>query len=119
MDDNMIRLGIGFATGRKNFRKVMNSYIYGWVESGIVNKLQEKVSLNLFVAYDVDYSHTQSTDYTNLRQEIVDAFDEIVFIGSKHIRNREFENIEEDLELKKDVKLVFGNGYAGKRNVIL
>lgn len=97
----------------------MNSYIYGWVESGIVNKLQEKVSLNLFVAYDVDYSHTQSTDYTNLRQEIVDAFDEIVFIGSKHIRNREFENIEEDLELKKDVKLVFGNGYAGKRNVIL
>lgn len=35
------------------------------------------------------------------------------------MRRRELDNKEQDLEMKKDLKLVFGNGYAGKRNVIL
>ncbi|MFA9376176.1 MAG: hypothetical protein ACERKZ_05405 [Lachnotalea sp.] len=119
MEEKVIKLAIGFATGRKNFRKVMNSYIYSWNESGIVNQFQEKVSLNLFVAYDVNYSNTISTDYTNLNQEIVDTFDDITFIGANHSVKRGLSDDDEDIETKKERKLVFGNGYAGKRNVIL
>ncbi len=119
MEEKIIRLGIGFTTGRKNFRKVMNSYIYSWNASGVNNKFQEKVSLNLFVAYDVNYSNTISTDYTNLNQEIVDTFDDIVFIGSNHVIKRRTGSMQEDIITQNDRKLVFGSGYAGKRNVIL
>ncbi|MEG2406688.1 MAG: hypothetical protein RSB05_06405, partial [Clostridiales bacterium] len=84
MKEKTIKLGIGFATGRKSFRKVLNSYIYSWNESAIRNKLQSKVSLSLFIAYDLDYLNTQSTDFTNLSQEVVDTFEDIVFLGAKN-----------------------------------
>jgi len=42
MKNDTINLGIGFATGRKNFSKVLNSYLYSWDESGIRDMLQKK-----------------------------------------------------------------------------
>ena len=49
-----IRLGIGFATGRKSFRKVLNAYIQTWIAAK--KQLPEDcvVKLNLFVAYDTN-----------------------------------------------------------------
>ncbi|CAB1240779.1 conserved protein of unknown function [Ruminococcaceae bacterium BL-6] len=117
MADQKIRLGIGFATGRKNFRKVLNTYIYSWKESRIPGT--ENVSLSLFVAYDVDYSNTQSTDYTNLTQEVVDVLDEIYFIGKKRILKKSQELIRQGVLTEAEAKLVFGTGYAAKRNAVL
>ncbi len=114
-----IQLGVGFATGRKSFRKVLNSYIRNWLDAK--KKLPDdfKVSLNLFVAYDTDYLKTQSTDYTNLSQDIVDQFDRIVFLGAKNAL-RSIEQLERDDQFKKsELRSVFGSGYAGKRNAIL
>lgn len=79
-----IRLGIGFATGRRNFRKVLSAYINTWDASKGGLPGDVKVSLHLFVAYDIEYHNTKSTDYTNLNQEIVDAFDSITFVGAKN-----------------------------------
>ncbi|MGL5440187.1 MAG: hypothetical protein ACRDA4_07360 [Filifactoraceae bacterium] len=119
MEPEKIRLGIGFATGRKNFKKVLNSYVYSWNESGIRDKLQQQVSLNLFIAYDLDYSNTQSTDFTNLPQEMVDAFDNIIFLGSKNAQNSVLQLIGDGDLSPKDAKLLFSAGYAGKRNAIM
>lgn len=119
MKNNMINLGIGFATGRKNFRKVLNSYLYSWNESGIRDLLQKKVNLSLFVAYDLNYSNTQSTDFTNLSQEIVDSFDEIVFLGAKKMQKKILQLGSEESFSEKEAKLLFGPGYAGKRNAIM
>ena len=58
MSDHKLRLGIGFATGRKAFRKVMNSYIYSWKEFCKKNSLDQQVQLSLFVAYDLSYANT-------------------------------------------------------------
>lgn len=114
-----IKLGIGFATGRKNFRKVLNSYIKAWKMEHISHEKDVRISLNLFVAYDLDYLKTQSTDYTNLNQEIVDAFDDIVFLGVKNSL-KSLENLKRNDEFgKEELKSVFGAGYAGKRNAIL
>ena len=114
-----IQLGIGFATGRKSFRKVLSAYIRNWLEAKKKLPDDYKVSLNLFVAYDTDYLKTQSTDYTNLSQDIVDQFDQIVFIGAKNsLRN--IERLERrDQFQKAELRSVFGSGYAGKRNAIL
>lgn len=119
MNNNTIKLGIGFATGRKSFKKVLSSYIYSWNESGIRDKLQENISLSLFVAYDVGYSDTQSTDYTNLNQEMVDEFKEIVFLGSKNAQRSVQQLIDDGGLTAADAKLLFGAGYAGKRNAIV
>ncbi|WP_205666567.1 hypothetical protein [Aminipila luticellarii] len=78
-----IRMGIGFTTGRRNFRKVLATYINTWNASKASLQKDVKLSLHLFVAYDVEYHHTKSTDYTNLSQEIVDTFDSITFVGAK------------------------------------
>ncbi|MEG1525307.1 MAG: hypothetical protein RRZ24_09955 [Clostridia bacterium] len=119
MKNELINLGIGFATGRKNFRKVLNSYLYSWNESGIRSKLQKKVNLNLFVAYDLDYSNTQSTDFTNLSQDIVDSFDEIFFLGTKYMQKETNRLIADEQLLESETKLLFGTGYAAKRNSIM
>lgn len=114
-----IRLGIGFATGRKSFRKVLNAYIRNWSEAKKQLPSDIKISLNLFVAYDTDYLKTQSTDYTNLNQDIVDQFDQIEFIGAKNAM-RSIERLEHHNQFNKtELKSVFGSGYAGKRNAIL
>ena len=114
-----IQMGIGFATGRMSFRKVLNAYIKNWQEAKKRLPTQVKISLNLFVAYDTDYSKTQSTDYTNLNQDIVDQFDQIVFLGAKNAL-KSIERLEESNQLsKKELRSVFSAGYAGKRNAIL
>ena len=77
------------------------------------------VKLHLFVAYDVEYHNTKSTDYTNLSQEIVDAFESVTFVGAK--------NTLKSLEVLRDsnkftqpeLSSVFRAGYAGKRNAVL
>jgi hypothetical protein len=114
-----IQMGIGFATGRMSFRKVLNAYIKNWQEAKKKLPADYKISLNLFVAYDTDYLKTQSTDYTNLSQDIVDQFDQIVFLGAKNAV-KSLERLQEHSQLdKKQLRSVFSSGYAGKRNAIL
>ena len=119
MQEKSIKLGIGFATGRKNFRKVLNSYVYNWTETK--NRLPQPITtrLGLFVAYDLDYSNTLSTDFTNLNQEMVDAFEDIVFMGTKNALKSLTQLTESGQFTEKELRSVFGSGYAGKRNAIL
>lgn len=119
MNEKGIKLGIGFATGRRNFKKVLNSYLYSWNESGIRDKMQERVKLSLFVAYDLDYSQTKSTDFTNLSQETADAFEDIIFLGAKNAQKNLEQLIRDDRISTNEAKLIFGAGYGGKRNAIM
>ncbi|RDU23475.1 hypothetical protein [Anaerosacchariphilus polymeriproducens] len=119
MQESKIKVGIGFATGRKSFRKVLNAYIYSWNEMKVKSNLEGKVSLNLFVAYDINYSNAQSTDFTNLSQEMVDTFDEIEFLGAKNIQKKFTQLIDNQIMTEKEIKQIFRSGYAGKRNAIV
>lgn len=67
----------------------------------------------------MNYSNTQSTDFTNLSQEIVDAFDDIIFWGTKNAQKCILQLVGDGSLTEKDVKLLFGPGYAGKRNAIM
>lgn len=114
-----INLGIGLATGRKSFKKVVNAYINGWNETKKDLPHDMDVHPSLFVSYDLDYQNAKSTDFTNLKQETVDAFDRVVFIGAKNA-SRELEKIQKQSAFSSgEIKSVFGSGYAGKRNAVL
>jgi len=111
------RVGIGFATGRKSFKKVLKTYVYNWLESGIAKT--ENVSLNLFVAYDLKYYNTKSTDYTTVTKDILNMFDETYFIGNNQIKKEVEYLINANVIDEQEAKLFFGSGYAAKRNAVL
>ena len=114
---NEIKVGIGFATGRKSFQKVLRTYIHNWKESGIIEN--EEISLNLFVAYDLTYHKTKTTDYTNVHPEMSKQIDHINFINSIGTK-KEIENLVKEQVLDiNETRLIFGKGYAANRNAVL
>ena len=111
-----IKVGIGFATGRKHFKQVLKTYISNWRESELTSS--EKVSLNLFVAYDLKYHNTKPTDYTNVSSELLELVDGTCFIGNEKMQAEIGRLIKQGIINERQAKLVFGRGYAGKRNII-
>ncbi|MFZ3130094.1 MAG: hypothetical protein WA125_03080, partial [Desulfosporosinus sp.] len=116
-EEKTIKVGFGFATGRKSFQKVLRTYIHTWKESGLVEN--KRISLNLFVAYDLDYHKTKITDYTNVHPELVEQIDSSTFIGSKDRKEEINYLIRENVINLNEVRMIFGRGYAGKRNAVL
>jgi hypothetical protein len=116
-EDNNIKVGIGFATGRKSFQKVLRTYIHTWKESGLVEN--KRISLNLFVAYDLIYNKTKSKDYTNIHPELVKQIDSSKFIGSNDRKEEIDYLVRENVININEERLIFGRGYAGKRNAVL
>jgi hypothetical protein len=113
----ILKVGIGFATGRKSFQKVLRTYIYSWNESGLVDN--SKVSLNLFVAYDLTYNKTNVVDYTNIHPDLIEQIDSSTFIGNVSVKDEiEYLNRENVIN-SEEASLIFGRGYAAKRNAIL
>lgn len=115
--EKKIKVGIGFATGRKSFQKILKTYVYNWKESGLTDK--ENVSLNLLVAYDLKYSNTKSTDYTNVSKDVLSLVDDSYFIGGNEIRKEIEYLVKENIINEDQAKLFFGSGYAAKRNSLL
>lgn len=113
----MINVGIGFATGRKHFQRVLRSYIYNWKESGLVDN--SNVSLNLFVAYDLNYMGTIRTDFTAIPPDIDELIDSKHFVGSEEVERTKRLLIESGAVDPDEVALIFQKGYASLRNVLL
>lgn len=112
-----LNVGIGFVTGRKSFKRVVKTYIDNWNESNILNA--EQFSLHLFVAYDLAYTDTKLKDYQISDEEILDTIDSAHYIGKNMI---EFEAqclVDKKVLTSIEANLIFGEGYARKRNVVL
>ena len=112
-----VHIGVGFVTGRKNFRKVLRSYIYRWKQTS--SEVKTKYKLHLFVAYDLEYNNTQVEDYINIRPDVLDILDSVFFI-SKSMIQKELVTLEDQgVVSRAQAAQVFDKGYAGKRNAIL
>lgn len=112
-----VKVGIGFATGRKNFGKILKTYVYSWQECGLT-ELKE-VSLNLFVAYDLKYKNTKREDYTISTKDVFHLIDDAHFIGRNTIQSEINHLIREKIIDAREARLLFGTGYAAKRNAAL
>jgi len=115
--DKSIKIGIGFATGRKSFQKVLRTNIYNWQDSGLVE--DKKISLNLFVAYDLNYHKTKITDYTNIHPELAKQLESSTFIGSSDTKEEIDYLIQNNVITIDEAHMIFGKGYAAKRNAVL
>ncbi len=115
--DRKIKVGIGFATGRLSFQKVLKAYALNWKECGLTE--MEDISLNLFVAYDLKYSSTRLFHYTNIRKDVRELLDNVHFLGSTYVQKETAGLISENVISKEEAALFFGSGYAAKRNTVL
>lgn len=117
MEDGKIKVGIGFATGRKQFQRILRSYVYNWKESGLVD--DKNLSINLFVAYDLKYKDTKKSDYTTIKADMANLIEEKFFIGKHEIDEAKYFLEEIGAATQEESSLVFGRGYAAQRNIIL
>lgn len=112
-----INVGIGFATGRKSFQKVLKTNVYNWRECGLTDI--ERIRLNLFIAYDLKYSNTKASDYTELNKNVLELIDDATFIGAETIQKECAYLTDAGAFTPAELKLFFNGGYAAKRNAIL
>jgi len=117
MKEEKVKVGIGFATGRRYFQRVLRSYVYNWKESRLVDS--EKFSLNLFVAYDLSYRNTKKSHYTQLSSSVDEMLDSKCFIGQEEVEEEKKSLVKEGVVSSEEVSLVFGKGYASQRNIVL
>lgn len=114
---NTVNVGIGFATGRKNFRDVARAYAENWYESGLTD--DENIRLNLIINYDLTYKNTKPSDYRNLDQRITDMLEYPFFIGENVMPQEMAILVSMGIINKYEADLLFGEGYGKKRNAIM
>jgi hypothetical protein len=78
-----------------------------------------KISLNLFVAYDLIYNKTKAEDYINIHPELAGFIEKAVFIGKSDLTREVDYLIAAEVINGTDAKMIFGKGYASQRNAII
>ena len=104
-------------TGRKHFQNVLRSYVNNWLEHGLID--DKSVRLHLFVVYDVNYFDTEPSDYKNIPPELAEMVESINFYGRTALKEESRKLINEGLIDEPEGDLLFGEGYAKKRNAAL
>lgn len=118
MNTKKIKIGVGFATGRKHFQKVLKTYIYNWHEEcGLTPN--ENIEIHPIVAYDLHFANAKKADFTNIRRDLKDLVGEIYFADAEFIKNETNEMVRRNVMSEKEARLIFGSGYAAKRNAVL
>ncbi len=115
--DHRINVGIGFVTGRKSFKHLIKTYVNSWNESGLI--ADDNIGLHLLVAYDLKYSRTKPSDYTDLDAEVGAMLDTITFVDDTMLRNEKKRLIRDGILSPRETDLLFGEGYGKKRNILL
>ncbi len=110
----IIKLGIGFETGRANICELINTYYIDMLSQ--VDKYKRPVEITIFLMYDLEYQEAKKEEFYNIKPEILKKI-KIRYITSKDINNAKRENSE--LLSKKECNLFFGYGHAKGRNTIL
>ncbi|MEF9942485.1 MAG: hypothetical protein RR920_08780 [Lachnospiraceae bacterium] len=117
IESKKINVGIGFVTGRKNFKNVLRAYLNNWNECSTLDR--KKYALHLFVAYDLKYSGTNVSDYNIIEEDILGTVDSALYIGKSLISSEARNLMKKKIATAKELKLIFGEGYAMKRNSVL
>lgn len=112
-----INVGIGFVTGRKNFLSVVRTYLCNWSSSEAIDT--KKCALHLFVAYDLNFSNTELSDYEIRDKDILGMVDSVHYIGPAAIANEAEDLVKRKVINTKEARIIFGDGYARKRNAVL
>lgn len=110
-------IGIGFITGRKHFKNILTTYINNWVEQGLFHN--KDIRLHLLVAYDLKYTKTQISDYKNIDPALAEMIYSIRYYGKASIEEERKLLEDQGIITVAESELLFGEGYAKKRNAVV
>ena len=110
-------LGIAFVTGRTQFKDVLNTYFLNWLEHDLLEN--DNVNLHLFVVYDVTYQDVSREQFRPLAPEIEAKLASVNFYGRGEIAAEKNRLVRENLLDADEADLLFGEGYAKKRNAAM
>lgn len=79
----------------------------------------KKYALHLFVAYDLKFTNTEFSDYQITDEEVLGMVDSVYYLGPSAISNEARSLAERKVITQREARLVFGDGYAGKRNAVM
>lgn len=113
----ILNIAIGFVTGRKHFQSILTTYVNNWLEHGLI--VDKKIRLHLLVAYDLKYAKTTVNDYKNISPEVAELIDSISFYGKNAVELEKQELVRKNILTENEVDLLFGDGYAKKRNTVV
>jgi hypothetical protein len=117
LNENAVNVGIGFVTGRRSFRHVVRTYAENWEDSGLTGST--KLNISVYVAYDLKYKNTKPEDYRNLDKRVIDIVDCPLYLGEAAVNSEMAKLTSLGIISKNESELLFGEGYAKKRNTIL
>jgi len=117
MQEKKINIGIGFATGRLLFQNILKTYVNNWLEHGLIES--KNLKIHIFVAYDLRYKNTNTDDYKKVPKELQNLVDSIHFYGINEVNNEiELLAKTDNTISADDCHLLFGEGFAKKRNIL-
>ncbi|MGE5416609.1 MAG: hypothetical protein ACM3UZ_07590 [Acidobacteriota bacterium] len=111
-----MKIGLGFVTGRNNFKSVLRTYISSFIENGLYG---QGMSLDAFIAYDLGYMGTKLSDYRIIDQGDIHRVNNVHYIGKETILNDISSLIKHGVLDFQESQLLFGEGYGKKRNIIM
>jgi hypothetical protein len=87
--------------------------------TGMNPEMLKKNAIHLFVAYDLKYKGTKVSDYKITDEEILDSVDSAYYLGNSSIINEAQSLVEKKVIDLQEAELIFGEGYAMKRNAVM
>ena len=118
MDENRLKVGLGFATGRKSFQNVFALICISPRRIGLCRS-RGQVSLTLLVAFDPAYSGASRADYEDMEPRVKRWFDDMAFFSPEDVRRAAQALVKRGVAPAAQERLLFGNGYAAQRNIVL
>lgn len=93
------------------------AYLNNWKEYSPFNR--DKYALHLFIAYDLKYFGTDITNFNIIEADILETVNSVFYIDNTLIDNEINVLLRENVANARELKLIFGEGYAMKRNTVL
>lgn len=112
-----LNIAIGFVTGRKHFQHILTTHVNNWLEHGLIK--DKNIRLHLLVAYDLKYAKTEASDYRNIDPELAEMIESINFYGRISIEEEKQLIQKKGILSAAEADLIFGDGYAKKRNAVV
>lgn len=114
--DNIIRVGLGFVTGRPNVCKVINN-----TYEQLINQFKDnnkKVKLTIFILFDLSYQYTTRIDFYGIMPYVYKNI-KIKYITPEDIEEEKKKLIARKNLSRADVDLFLGHGHAKGRNTLM
>lgn len=114
--ESVVRVGLGFVTGRPNVCKVINNTYEQLINQ--FKDVNQKIKLTIFILFDLKYQYTTRVDFYSIMPYVYKDI-KIKYITPEDIEEEKKKLIARKNLTRADVDLFLGHGHAKGRNTLM